>query len=131
MRERHARVRPALALAVCVAAGMPLGGCVGLPTSAAGNPLYAAMTPMATAVGMGRGLEMGMRLSHTASIERAADITPQEQAHFESLDCPGLRAMAENYTPSGAGVPPANTYAMQAVGARLQLLARLKAAQGC
>lgn len=110
---------------------LPLGGCIGLPISAAGNPLVAVMTPMATAIGMGLGADMALRATQVGTLERAADITPQEQAHFESLDCSGLRAMAANYAPPGEGGPPASSYAMQAVGARVALLSRLLADKGC
>lgn len=120
-----------LRMVACIAACTPLCGCIGLPISAAGNPLYAVMTPMATAIGMGLGADMALRTAQVGSIERAADITPQEQAHFETLDCTGLRELAEAYIPSGAGLPAHNTYAMQAVGARLKLLTRLRAAKGC
>ncbi|BEP93490.1 hypothetical protein GmRootA79_18740 [Acidovorax sp. A79] len=115
--------------AACACLCTGLSGCVGLPI--AHTPATAMLTPLSTAIGMGMGLQMGMALSQTASIERAADITPDEQAHFESLDCAGLRAMAAHYTPSGTGVPAANTYAMQAVGARLALLSRLQGVKGC
>lgn len=131
--QRMARqwLRQALRLCGCVAVCAPLCGCIGLPVSAAGNPLYAVMTPMATAIGMGLGADMALRTTQVGTIERAADITPQEKAHFESLDCAGLREMESAYTPSGAALPANSTYAMQAVGARLELLARLRATKGC
>ena len=129
MHTRLSRATQSACLGVCACLCTGLYGCVGLPI--AHTPATAVLTPLSTSIGMGMGLQMGMALSQTASIERAADITPEEQTHFESLDCTGLRATAANYTPSGAGVPSASTYAMQAVGARRDRLARLQATKGC
>lgn len=119
----------AAGLAACTGLCCGLLGCVGLPM--ARTPAAALLAPMSTAIGMGVGADMAFRTMQVGSIERAADITPEEQAHFESLDCAGLRAMSANYTPSGANAPAANSYAMRAVGARLELLARLQGAKGC
>lgn len=116
-------------LAACAGLCCGLLGCVGLPM--ARTPAAALLTPMSTAIGMGVGADMAFRTMQVGSIERAADITPEEQAHFESLDCAGLRAMAANYAPMGAGLPAASTFAMQAVQARADLLARLVADKGC
>ena len=125
LRSRLSHAAQAAGLAACAL----LSGCVGLPM--ARTPAAALLTPMSTAIGMGLGADMAFRTMQVGSIERAADITPEEQAHFESLDCAGLRAMAANYTPSGANAPAANSYAMRAVGSRLELLARLQAAKVC
>jgi len=128
MRSLH-NVLPRMARAACLTACASLCGCVGVPI--ARTPAAAVLTPMSTAIGMGMGVEMGMRLAQTGSIERAADITPEEQSHFASLDCAGLRAMAANYAPMGTGLPAASTFAMQAVQARADLLARLMADKRC
>lgn len=105
-----------------------LQGCVDL---AARTPAATLLTPLSTAIGMGLGADMALRTVQVGTSERAADITPEEQAHFESLDCAGLREMASAYTPTGTGLPASSSYAMRAIAARQQLLARRQADQGC
>lgn len=64
----------------------------GLPV--ARTPAAALRPPISTAIGMGLGADRAFRTMQVGSIQRATDVTPQEQAHFDSLDCAGLRAMA-------------------------------------
>lgn len=119
--------RLAGALAIC----LNLTGCIGLPLAAAANPLMAVISPLSSAIGMGRGMEMGMRLSQTSAIENATAITPQERAYFEGLSCSGLHDMAQRYTPDADITPDAQSFAMRAVGARLELLAHLMEKKEC
>ena len=120
--------RAAWRVACAAGLGCGLAGCVDL---VARTPAATLLTPLSTAIGMGLGADMALRTLQVGTIERAADITPEEQAHFEALDCAGLHEMAGLYTPSGPGLPVSSTYAMRANGARQELLAGLQAAKGC
>ena len=120
--------RAAWRVACAAGLGCGLAGCVDL---VARTPAATLLTPLSSAIGMGLGADMALRTLQVGTIESAADITPEEQAHFEALDCTGLHEMAGLYAPSGTGLPAADTYAMRAVGARQALLAQLQRDRAC
>ena len=65
-------------VACAVGLGCGLAGCVDL---VARTPAATLLTPLSTAIGMGLGADMALRTLQVGTIERAADITPEEQAH--------------------------------------------------